>query len=74
MYALFKKAVTANTVRIVITACRKKPYLKEIKVLKAIGRLPKLPWYTPVLRIGRKIVDYIYFKTEDYKNKKHRKK
>lgn len=73
-YALFKKAVTADTVRIVITSCRKKPYLKEIKVLKAVGRLPKMPCYATIIKLGRKIGDYVYFKTEDYKNKKRLKK
>lgn len=69
-YALFKKPVTADTVRIVITSCRKKPYLKQIEVLKAIGPLPKQPWYASILKLGHKMSNLVYLAIEGIKNKK----
>lgn len=40
-YALFEKPIAADGVVIVITSCRRKPYIEKIEVLKAGGQLPK---------------------------------
>lgn len=68
-YALFRKAVVADTVRIVITACRKKPYLKQIQVLKAKGPLPKPAWYAPVVNLVHKVNYMAFIMMENLKNK-----
>lgn len=68
-YALFKKPVMADSVRIAITRCRKKPYLKKIEVLKAVGPLPKLAWYAPIVNFGHKINYLAYITMENIKNK-----
>ncbi len=69
-YALFKKPVTADTVHIVITKCRRKPYIQQIQVLEAVGPLPKKAWYEPFVKLSHTVGDFFYFKAEDFRNKK----
>lgn len=68
-YAMFKKAVDADSIRIAITACRNKPYLKNISVLKAGGIVPKTAWYAPIVNFGHKVNYLIYITMENIKNK-----
>lgn len=69
-YALFRKPVLADTVRLVITSCRKKPYLKKIAVLKAGALLPKAAWYEPVVNLAHRINYLAFITMENFKNKK----
>lgn len=68
-YALFKKPVEADSVRIAVTRCRKKPYLKQIRVLQAVGPLPKAAWYAPVVKLAHKVNYLAYITMENLKNK-----
>lgn len=69
-YALFKKAVMADSVRIVITSCRKKPYIEKIEVLKACGPLPKKNITERTVKAVRTYFEKRYLINEEKKRNK----
>lgn len=67
-FALFQKPMTATAVRVVITQCRKEPYLESVKVYRAAGMLPKPPWYAPIVTAAHKLNYLAFITMENLKN------
>lgn len=68
-FAVFKRPVEADGLRLVITSCRKEPYLKNFCVYAAGGKLPKPAWYAPLIQMGHKINYMLFVAMENIKNK-----
>lgn len=63
-FALFKP-VQADGVRLVITSCRRRPYLRLMMPYEANGFLPKTPWYKPIILAAHKLNYLIYITREN---------
>lgn len=68
--ALLKKHVKADGFRIEITSCRHKPYIKNVQAFEAVGKLPKEPWYKPIVVAIHQLNYKVYIARENRNKKK----
>lgn len=64
-FALFRKPVQADGIRLVITSCRRRPHLRLVMPYEANGFLPKTPWYKPIVLAAHKLSYLIYITREN---------
>lgn len=69
-FALFRKPVQADGVRLRIIGCRSKPYLRQVQVYGAGGMLPRMPWYRPIVLWAHKVNYKVYVKMQERGQKK----
>lgn len=69
-FALLRKPVEADGVKLVITACRKQPYLQQMQVYCANGPLPRPAWYAPIVEAAHHWNYKRYVARENRKNNK----
>lgn len=67
--ALFSKPVRANGIKLVITKCRKKPYLRQVRAYGTDGRIVRKPMMTRIKVAAHQLSYKLFIARENKENK-----